>query len=122
MGEINMTLIWIAFIAFCFHITSSCNLPRQEDCPFFVAWNAETKKCKTKFGIDIDPEKFGIIENKAPGSQGWWMGEKINIIYRPGLWPELKDDGTIKYGGVPQAGYLEAHLAKVAQDIDKYVP
>nr|ACE75133.1 hyaluronidase [Glyptapanteles flavicoxis] len=55
-----------------------------------------------KYGIYFDDlEKFGIIQN----TNDHFRGEKITILYDPGMFPAL-----IKNPNVPQEGNLQSHL------------
>lgn len=53
-------------------------------------------------------------------------GDKIAILYEPGIWPwiERSFDGKIIYhnGGLPQNGSLDLHLRQLEIDIDRFIP
>lgn len=65
-------------------------------------------------------------QNPHPSS-----GQHITILYDPGLFPALFASPTPaaplsppfrRNGGVPQAGHLNAHLARFASDLDEQMP
>ncbi|KAJ0171655.1 hypothetical protein K1T71_012418 [Dendrolimus kikuchii] len=92
--------------------------------PLRVYWNVPTMQCKSKkVPFENLFEKYGILQNKNDS----FRGEKISILYDPGLFPAiLKNDssGTLKFrnGGVPQGGDLEEHLSSFRQELDKSIP
>jgi len=107
-------------LKFCQSSRPPCDL-HTGDCPFFVVWNTETQRCRTKFGIDVNPGRYGILENTV--GDGWNRGDVINLIYRPGsTWPQILDNGTVLYGGVPQAGNITEHLMAAKHEIEMFVP
>ncbi|KAL0267824.1 UNVERIFIED_CONTAM: hypothetical protein PYX00_009977 [Menopon gallinae] len=98
------------------------NYPRTES--FDVYWNIPTYLCK-KHKIDFEPQvkKYGIIVNKDDA----FRGEKITILYDPGMFPiVVKDTTTGKYkevnGGIPQLGDVNRHLEEFTKVIEKVVP
>jgi hyaluronoglucosaminidase len=80
-------------------------------------------------GLDpssFDLEKFGITANAG---NAWW-GSRIQCRYCgapqddaqcPGLWPYFVGDKAY-HGGIPQAANLTAHAAKVAVDMERFLP
>lgn len=88
--------------------------------PFVTVWNAPTKRCKTKFNVDLDLSVFDIIANENEE----FRGQNVTIFYSNllGYYPFYADQTTEINGGVPQNANLEAHLAKSAKDIIKYIP
>ena len=75
-----------------------------QDVPLEIIWNVPTQGkwgCEREFGIPIDVRQYGMLENAAPGSDGW-LGEIISIVYQDiGQWPVIHK-GEWKYGGLPQ--------------------
>lgn len=92
--------------------------------PFKVYWNVPTKQCRSKkIPFDNLYEKFGIIQNKNDA----FMGEKVTILYDPGLFPALlknETSGKFKFrnGGVPQEGDLSKHLKAFEDELDLSIP
>lgn len=92
--------------------------------PFKVYWNVPTKQCKSKkIPFENLYEKFGIIQNE----QDSFRGEKVTILYDPGLFPALlknETSGKFKFrnGGVPQEGNLTKHLMAFKDEIDLSIP
>ncbi|XP_046972635.1 hyaluronidase PH-20-like isoform X2 [Vanessa cardui] len=92
--------------------------------PFRVYWNVPTIQCKSKkILFDNLYEKYGIIQNDEDS----FNGEKITIMYEPGLFPAIfKNETSGKYrfrnGGVPQEGNLEEHLKAFRADMEEIVP
>ncbi|XP_052749445.1 uncharacterized protein LOC113509362 [Galleria mellonella] len=92
--------------------------------PFRVYWNVPTMQCKSKrIPFESLYEKFGILQNKNDS----FRGEKIAILYDPGLFPALlknETSGKFKFrnGGVPQEGDLEKHLASFKSVLDQSIP
>ena len=75
----------------------------------------------------MDLAQFGIESN----AHNDWYGEAIQLRYCgapsddpecPGLWPYIDSDGTPHHGGIPQAANLSAHAAKVAADVERFLP
>lgn len=90
--------------------------PLLEGRPFFVVWNMPTAHCKERYGIDLDLSDFDIIENRHER----FLGQNITIFYRNklGLYPYLSKGGSEVNGGIPQRGFLRAHLAKAKSQIE----
>ena len=42
-----------------------------------LVWNIPTQTCAKQFGIDVDVEKYGILENKMDGR----LGDVIGLFY-----------------------------------------
>lgn len=51
-----------------------------------------------------------------------FRGDKVSILYDPGLFPTIFENGVIRNGGIPQKGDLKLHLRKFEQDVDKNIP
>lgn len=55
-----------------------------------------------------------------------YRGDKVVIMYDPGLWPKIEVDeyGKLQYqnGGLPQNGSLDLHLRQFEIDIDRLIP
>lgn len=92
--------------------------------PFQVYWNVPTMQCQSKqIPFNDLYKKYGIIQNDGDK----FRGEKITIMYEPGLFPAIfKNETSGKYkfrnGGVPQEGNLEDHLAVFRKDMQEIVP
>ena len=96
------------------------NIGQSSSDHFRVIWNSPTDRCHTKYGYDLNWDKYGIEVNKKDG----WFGEKITIFYKSdiGTYPYFDDEGNPVNGGIPQAVNLKVHLTKASEDIRKYVP
>ncbi|XP_013857203.1 hyaluronidase-3 [Austrofundulus limnaeus] len=83
--------------------------PVLQNRPFTVVWNMPTANCQKHHNIQLDLDKFNIVENKKERFQG----ERMTIFYRDrlGKYPYLSDDGRQVNGGLPQLGDLSTHLA-----------
>ncbi|KAL0860289.1 hypothetical protein ABMA27_009704 [Loxostege sticticalis] len=97
---------------------------REYNKPFRVYWNVPTKQCRSK-RIPFEGlfDKFGIIQNSGDS----FRGEKVSILYDPGLFPALlknETSGKFKFrnGGVPQEGDLEKHLFAFRNTLEQSVP
>ncbi|KAM3957241.1 uncharacterized protein ACR2FA_008801 [Aphomia sociella] len=92
--------------------------------PFRVYWNVPTMQCKSKkIPFENLYDKFGIQQNKNDS----FRGEKIAILYDPGLFPALlknETSGKFKFrnGGVPQEGDLQKHLATFRSVMEQSIP
>ena len=81
---------------------------------FKAVWNVPRNDCKTKFGLDLNLESYGILAN-ADGAD--WNGEAITIFYNEhiGLYPafEMTADGHVRKtnAGLPQVTCLFAFLS-----------
>ncbi|XP_041972517.1 uncharacterized protein LOC121728408 [Aricia agestis] len=91
---------------------------------FNVYWNVPTMQCKSK-GILFSNlyEKYGIVQNQ----DDQFRGEKITILYEPGLFPAIfKNESSGKYrfrnGGVPQEGDIQEHLTVFRKDMEEGIP
>ncbi|XP_045507215.1 uncharacterized protein LOC123703306 isoform X2 [Colias croceus] len=99
------------------------DVPRDKK-PFRVYWNVPTMQCKSKkIPFDNLHDKYGIIQNKDDS----FLGEKIAILYDPGLFPALfknESSGKFKFrnGGVPQEGALELHLDAFKNAVSQSIP
>ncbi|VVC92703.1 unnamed protein product [Leptidea sinapis] len=86
--------------------------------PFQVYWNVPTRQCKDKnIPFNNLEEKYGIIQNRNDAFEG----DRITILYHPGLIPAILD-GKLINGGVPQEGSLSKHLDQLRKDIYKKIP
>lgn len=52
----------------------------------------------------------------------YFRGEKITILYDPGMFPALGTKNERRNGGVPQEGNLTQHLEVYRAHIDELVP
>lgn len=92
--------------------------------PFNVYWNVPTMQCASKhIYFENLFENFGIIQN----DKDRFKGEKVTILYDPGLFPALfknESGGKIRFrnGGVPQEGNLIKHLDEFKKELDRSVP
>ncbi|XP_054072465.1 hyaluronidase-3-like isoform X4 [Rissa tridactyla] len=84
--------------------------------PFAVVWNIPTGRCQRGFGVGLPLGDYGIMENQ----DSHFAGQNITIFYKNkfGLYPYLSRQGVPRNGGIPQRIPLDAHLARVARDID----
>ncbi|XP_036435015.1 hyaluronidase-3 [Colossoma macropomum] len=75
---------------------------------FSVVWNMPTARCERRFGVSLPLQQYGIMHN--PGQR--FLGENISLFYerRLGLYPYINRQGEQVNGGIPQLGFLEAHL------------
>ncbi|XP_064602742.1 uncharacterized protein LOC135468417 [Liolophura sinensis] len=91
-----------------------------QDKPFFTVWNVPSFRCGHKYGLPMDLDKFGIVDNEFE----LFHGQTINLFYesRLGLYPRYLSNRRAKYGGIPQLGNLTAHLDWVKTDLDWYIP
>ncbi|KAJ8257535.1 hypothetical protein GJAV_G00186630 [Gymnothorax javanicus] len=90
--------------------------PLMKGRPFIVVWNMPTAHCKERYGIDLDLRDFDIIENRHEE----FLGQNMSIFYhnKLGLYPYISKGGIRVNGGIPQRGFLRAHLAKAKSQID----
>ncbi|KPJ03901.1 Hyaluronidase [Papilio xuthus] len=92
--------------------------------PFNVYWNVPTMQCKSKkIPFTNLYEKYGIIQNANDS----FRGEKVTILYDPGLFPALlknESSGKFKFrnGGVPQEGNITSHLDAFRSTVEKSIP
>ncbi|GBP03438.1 Hyaluronidase [Eumeta japonica] len=91
--------------------------------PFKVYWNVPTMQCASKkIPFEDLHQKYGIIQNEDDR----FRGEKISILYDPGIFPALLENETsgnliYRNGGVPQEGNLERHLVAFAEFMEQSV-
>lgn len=90
--------------------------------PLKVYWNVPTKQCKSKkIAFEDLFKKYGIIQN----SHDTFPGDKMSILYDPGLFPALlsngHDDYAVRNGGVPQEGDLQLHLDEFKKRVDESI-
>nr|QHO60718.1 salivary hyaluronidase [Sergentomyia schwetzi] len=85
---------------------------------FQIYWNVPTENCQ-KYGINFETllTDLGIFHNAG----GNFTGEKMRILYNPGLWPSL-EHGKIINGGMPHHGNLTLHLDELEKYIEKNIP
>jgi len=92
---------------------------------FRVYWNVPTFQCH-KYGYNFaEVAEWGIQQNVGDG----FRGDKISLIYDPGLFPALLQGGSsrgdyvVRNGGVPHEGNLTKHLETFSRDlVDKLIP
>lgn len=92
---------------------------------FPVYWNVPTFQCH-KYGYNFtEVSEWGIKQNV----DDVFRGDKISLLYDPGLFPALMQNGgsrsdyVVRNGGVPHEGNLTKHLETFTQDlIKKLVP
>ncbi|KAK2898627.1 hypothetical protein Q8A67_010045 [Cirrhinus molitorella] len=84
---------------------------------FSVIWNIPTARCQRRYGVSLPLHQFNIIHN----SQQRFQGQNMSIFYqhRLGLYPYINRQGTEVNGGLPQQGYLIAHLTLAEAQIRK---
>nr|QHB21608.1 venom hyaluronidase 1 [Platymeris rhadamanthus] len=84
---------------------------------FSVYWNVPTFQCH-KYGFNFtNVARYGILQN----SNDVFRGERITILYDPGLYPAIID-GKDRNGGVPQEGNLDTHLKKFKTQLLEAIP
>ncbi|KAL3861370.1 hypothetical protein ACJMK2_007406 [Sinanodonta woodiana] len=90
------------------------------DNPLVVIWNSPTFICQEKFGVSLDLSSFDILVNR----NGSFRGDQVLILYESqlGYYPMYMNDGTPRFGGLPQLGNLSLHLQKVVEDIRTLIP
>ncbi|CAG5006705.1 unnamed protein product [Parnassius apollo] len=97
---------------------------RETKKPFNVYWNVPTMQCESKkIPFANLYEKYGIIQNANDS----FRGEKIAILYDPGLFPALlknETSGKFKFrnGGVPQEGDIDSHLDAFRLTMEQSIP
>lgn len=76
---------------------------------FSVIWNMPTARCQRRYGVSLPLRQYNIIHN----SEQRFLGPNISIFYqrRLGLYPFITRKGSKINGGLPQEGYLKAHLS-----------
>jgi hyaluronoglucosaminidase len=93
---------------------------------FRVYWNVPTFQCH-KYGYNFtEVAEWGIQQNADDD----FRGDKINLLYDPGLFPALmqgggseRSDYVVRNGGVPHEGNLTKHLDIFSRDVvTKLVP
>ncbi|NXG56592.1 HYAL2 protein, partial [Hemiprocne comata] len=87
--------------------------------PFMVAWNVPTQDCKPRFQVSLD---FSLFDLCASPNEGF-VGQNLTIFYkeRLGLYPYYTSQRVAVNGGVPQNSSLSEHLARLQEDIGKYI-
>ncbi|KAK7790617.1 hypothetical protein R5R35_005601 [Gryllus longicercus] len=88
---------------------------------FRVYWNVPTFGCH-RYGMAFNVSSaWGVVQN----AEDAFRGERLTILYDPGLFPALVQEGgktVARNGGAPQEGDLNRHLAALARDVDRLVP
>lgn len=76
---------------------------------FSVIWNMPTARCQRWYGVSLPLRQYNIIHN----SQQRFQGQNMSIFYqrRLGLYPYINRQGSKVNGGLPQQGFLKAHLS-----------
>ncbi|CAH2057922.1 unnamed protein product, partial [Iphiclides podalirius] len=96
--------------------------PQQKT--FSVYWNVPTMQCRSKrIPFSGLYERYGIIQN----AEDRFRGEKISILYDPGLFPALlknESSGKLRFrnGGVPQEGNINEHLEAFRLTMEQSIP
>lgn len=92
---------------------------------FRVYWNVPTFQCHRHGYNFTDVSEWGIQHNEGDS----FRGDKISLLYDPGLFPALLQGGSspgdyvIRNGGVPHEGNITKHLDLFAQDlVTKLIP
>lgn len=82
---------------------------------FQVIWNVPTARCQRRYGVPLPLQQYDIIHN----SQQRFQGQNMSIFYqrRLGLYPYISREGLKVNGGLPQEGYLKAHLSLAEAEI-----
>ncbi|XP_053325455.1 hyaluronidase-1-like [Spea bombifrons] len=86
------------------------------DLPFVTVWNAPTRPCLERFGVEIDLDVFDIVMNQNHS----FLGDQVVIFYsnQLGHYPHYDQDTKPVNGGLPQNASLEEHLMKARQDLE----
>lgn len=84
---------------------------------FSVIWNVPTARCQRRYRVSLPLRQFNIIHN----SQQRFQGQNMSIFYqrRLGLYPYINRQGSKVNGGLPQEGYLIAHLSLAEAQINE---
>ncbi|CRL00802.1 CLUMA_CG014053, isoform A [Clunio marinus] len=86
---------------------------------FEVYWNIPSFMCKKhQFDFTSLVKNYDILQNEQDNFQG----EKITILYDPGMFPALGTNNEKRNGGIPQEGNLTKHLTVYRQHIEELVP
>ena len=97
---------------------------------FPVLWNSKwPQDCPAEPAGSGDADRrarllqsFGIRTNAHAGYYGPLSSDAVNTLGAFGLWPRISASGEHLNGGLPQRGNLTRHLARVARDIERYMP
>ncbi|KAL0123122.1 hypothetical protein PUN28_007629 [Cardiocondyla obscurior] len=115
-----MSVIVHDYLVFLFSFGTTTPKPGNPP-QFDVYWNVPTFMCN-QYNVMFDLKDFGIRQN----AMDKFRGEKITILYDPGMFPALLTDktGTIikRNGGVPQQGDLPKHLEMFQKDLIAQIP
>ncbi|XP_026162443.1 hyaluronidase-2 [Mastacembelus armatus] len=87
--------------------------------PLLLAWNAPTEDCGPRHGIRFQLDQFQIVASPNEA----FVRQNLTIFYkdRLGLYPYYDQDETPVNGGLPQCASFVAHLAKMPNDVQKYI-
>ncbi|XP_073915367.1 hyaluronidase-1 isoform X5 [Castor canadensis] len=90
------------------------------DRPFITVWNANTKWCLERHGVDVDVSVFDVVTNQGQT----FRGPNMTIFYswQLGTYPYYTTSGEPIFGGLPQNASLDTHLAHTFQDIQDAMP
>ncbi|KAK5638211.1 hypothetical protein RI129_012506 [Pyrocoelia pectoralis] len=109
---------FIYIIAIAFAENNSTNL-RDRRIAFKTYWNIPTFQCANyQLGFDKLAAKYGILQNENDA----FRGDRIALLYDPGLYPAILPNGDLENGGVPQEGDLVKHLQVFEDDINRLIP
>ncbi|TRZ02707.1 hypothetical protein DNTS_022681 [Danionella cerebrum] len=106
---LSFTLSFILFPSNLFLDKVEGTEPHRERRGFQVIWNMPTARCQCRYGVSLPLDKYNIIHN----SDQRFQGQNMNIFYqrRLGLYPYINRQEEKINGGLPQKGFLKAHLA-----------
>jgi len=79
---------------------------------FAAWWNIPLNKCTNK-GVLFDLDPYNIIHNVDNTNSG----DKVNIYYRPGVFPWYDENDQPVNGGIPQQGNITQHIALFSQQL-----
>lgn len=84
---------------------------------FSVIWNIPTARCQHRYGVYLPLRQFNIIHN----SQQRFQGQNMSIFYQRhlGLYPYINRQSSKVNGGLPQQGFLKAHLSLAEAQINE---
>ncbi|XP_069721626.1 hyaluronidase-2 [Phaenicophaeus curvirostris] len=111
---------WLALLALAWQsLEKPSAAPLFTRRPFLVAWNMPTQDCKPRFQVSFD---FSLFDLHASPNEGF-VGQNLTIFYkeRLGLYPYYTSQRVAVNGGVPQNSSLSEHLARLPENINKYI-
>jgi len=79
---------------------------------FAAWWNIPIEICANK-GVQFDLDQFNIFHNVNNTN----FGDKVNIYYRPGVFPWYDENDQPVNGGIPQQGNITQHIALFTQQL-----